>query len=234
MLRVTNLHHKYGQVYSLKGIDLEVNAGEIVALIGANGAGKTTLLRCISGMLKSSSGRIEFLRQDITNCPAHVISKKGVGHVLEGRHVFPHLTVMENLMIGAYLRRDKELNADIDQVFELFPRLKERITQNAGTLSGGEQQMLAMSRMLMSKPKLAIMDEPSLGLAPIFIECIFDVIQKIAKESTTILLVEQNAQLALEIADRGYVIELGKIVLSDTGSNLLGDENVRKSYLGEN
>jgi branched-chain amino acid transport system ATP-binding protein len=233
MLKITDLHQHYGQVHCLNGIDMEVKAGQIVALIGANGAGKTTLLRCISGILKSSSGLIEFLGENITNCPPHVIAKRGIGHVLEGRHVFPHLTVMENLMIGAFLRKDKNLDADIDHVFALFPRLKERIGQNAGTLSGGEQQMLVMSRMLMSRPKLVLMDEPSLGLAPIFIDCIFEVIQKIASEGTTILLVEQNARLALEIADRGYVIEIGNIVLSDTGNNLIVDENVKKSYLGQ-
>jgi len=234
MLELIDLNYHYGQVRTLKGINLRVDEGEIVALIGANGAGKTTTLRCISGILRATSGNILFCGEDISKEPAHRVARRGVGQVLEGRGVFGHLTVAENLRMGAYLRDDGDrIEKDIGHMFELFPRLKERASQKAGTLSGGEQQMLAISRALMAGPKLLLMDEPSLGLAPIFIESIFEVIVRIAGEGTTILLVEQNAQLALEICNRGYVMELGSIALAESGESLLGNDMVRKSYLGE-
>ena len=234
MLELIDLNYCYGQVQALKGINLRVDEGEIVALIGANGAGKTTTLRCISGILRSNSGKVLFCGEDVSREPAHRIARRGVGQVLEGRGMFGHLTVAENLQMGAYLRDDGAgIEKDIEHMFELFPRLKERASQNAGTLSGGEQQMLAISRALMAGPKLLLMDEPSLGLAPIFIECIFEVIVRIAREGTTILLVEQNAHLALEICNKGYVMELGQIVMSDSGDKLLDNDMVRKSYLGQ-
>ncbi len=234
MLELIDLNYYYGHVRALKGINLRVDEGEIVALIGANGAGKTTTLRCISGILRATSGKILFCGEDVGKEPAHRIARRGVGQVLEGRGVFGHLTVAENLRMGAYLRDDVErIEKDIEHMFDLFPRLKERASQKAGTLSGGEQQMLAISRALMAGPKLLLMDEPSLGLAPTFIESIFEVIVRIASQGTTILLVEQNAQLALEICNRGYVMELGEIVLAQSGERLLGNDMVRKSYLGE-
>jgi branched-chain amino acid transport system ATP-binding protein len=234
VLQITDLHYYYDKVHAVKGIDLGVNKGEIVVLIGANGAGKTTTLRCISGILRPSAGRILFLDKDLCNKPAHVVARAGITQVLEGRGIFGHLTVLENLQMGTYLRKDRtNFNRDLDHTFELFPRLKERISQQAGTLSGGEQQMLAVSTALMAKPKLLLLDEPSLGLAPVFVDTIFTVIRRIADEGTPILLVEQNAHLALEISDRGYVMELGKIVISDTGSALLKNDLVRKTYLGQ-
>jgi branched-chain amino acid transport system ATP-binding protein len=234
MLELIDVNYCYGRARTLKGVNLQVDESEVVALIGANGAGKTTMLRCISGILRANSGKILFCGQDISKESPHRIARRGVGQVLEGRGVFGQLTVAENLRMGAYLRDDGDkIENDIEHMFELFPRLKERPGQKAGTLSGGEQQMLATSRALMARPKLLLMDEPSLGLAPIFVESIFEVIARIAGEGTTILLVEQNARLALEICSRGYVMELGQIVMSGSGDKLLNDDMVSKSYLGE-
>lgn len=235
MLQVKNLEHKYGAIRSLKGVSLDVNQGEVVALIGANGAGKTTLLRCISGILKPCGGSIELEGKSIYGLPAHKVAKQGIAQVLESRHVFPKLTVMENIQMGAFLRRDskQKISEEIEGLFEIFPRLKERIEQTAGTLSGGEQQMLVMVRAMISNPRLLILDEPSLGLAPIFIDEIFNIIPRLQTMGSTILLVEQNASMALAVADRGYVMETGSITLTDTGANLLEDDDVRKMYLGE-
>ncbi|HUT31722.1 MAG TPA: ABC transporter ATP-binding protein [Sedimentisphaerales bacterium] len=234
MLELIDLNYCYGRARAVSGINLRVDEGEIVALIGANGAGKTTTLRCISGILPASSGKILFCGEDISREPPHRIAGRGVGQVLEGRGVFGHLTVAENLLIGAYLRDDRsEIESDIERMFELFPRLKERSGQKAGTLSGGEQQMLVIARSLVAGPKLLLMDEPSLGLAPIFVESIFEVIARIAAEGTTILLVEQNAQLALEICNRGYVMELGRILMSESADKLLNNDMVKESYLGQ-
>jgi len=207
---------------------------EVVALIGANGAGKTTLLRCVSGILKPCGGSITFNDESIYGLSAHKVAKRGIAQVLESRHVFPKLTVMENIYMGAFLRKDKQnIKDEIDGLFEIFPRLKERIEQEAGTLSGGEQQMLVIVRAMISNPKLLILDEPSLGLAPIFIDEIFNIIPRLQKMGSTILLVEQNASMALAVADRGYVIETGNITLTDTGDNLLNNDKVRQMYLGE-
>lgn len=234
MLQVNDLHHKYGAIASLKGVSLKVDEGEVVALIGANGAGKTTLLRCISGILKPCGGDITFRGEAIGGLPSYKVAKKGISQVLESRHVFPKLTVMENIQMGAFMRKDKKkIPEDIEAMFDIFPRLRERVGQNAGTLSGGEQQMLVIVRSMIANPTLLIMDEPSLGLAPIFIEEIFHIIPRLQRMGTTILLVEQNASMALAIADRGYVMETGRITLSDTGQNLLHNDEVRKSYLGE-
>jgi branched-chain amino acid transport system ATP-binding protein len=234
MLEIKNLHYYYGKIHAVKGIDLIVNQGEIVALIGANGAGKTTILQCISGVLTPQEGAILLHGERIDSLKPHHIAKKRISQVLEGRHVFPHLTVLENLRMGAYIRKNQdEINKDIEEMYELFPRLKERREQGAGSLSGGEQQMLAMARGLMSRPEILLLDEPSLGLAPILVENIFEKIIQISQMGTTILLVEQNAKITLSIANRGYVLEVGNLVLSDTGENLLKNEQVRKSYLGE-
>lgn len=233
-LSVKDLEHKYGAIQSLKGVSLDVMDHEVVALIGANGAGKTTLLRCISGILKPCGGSIMFNDTSIYGLPAHKVAKQGIAQVLESRHVFPKLTVMENIEMGAFLRKDKQnIKGEIEGLFEIFPRLRERVTQTAGTLSGGEQQMLVMVRAMISNPKLLILDEPSLGLAPIFIDEIFNIIPRLQKMGSTILLVEQNASMALAVADRGYVMETGKITLSDTGENLLNNDKVRQMYLGE-
>lgn len=233
MLDVKDIHTYYGNIHALKGISLEVNQGEIVTLIGANGAGKTTTLRTISGLLKPREGSVTMNGEDIAKYPAHELAFKGIAMVPEGRGVFAKLTVDENLEMGAYSRSDKDsIAADKEMVFTLFPRLKERHKQSAGTLSGGEQQMLATGRALMARPKLMLMDEPSMGLAPILVEGIFETIQKINKEGTTILLVEQNALMALSIANRGYVLQTGTIVLHDTAENLANNEMVQKSYLG--
>ena len=233
MLKVENLVVRYGMIEAIKGISFEVNDGEIVTLIGANGAGKTTILRTLSGLVRPSSGKIEFLGQEIQKMPAQKIVAGGLSQVPEGRHVFPGLTVMENLEMGAFLKKNREENqANLKKVFSRFPRLEERKNQDAATLSGGEQQMLAMGRALMSTPKLLLLDEPSMGLAPIFIQEIFDIIQDIQKQGTTVLLIEQNANKALAISDRGYVLETGKIVLSGTGKELASSEEVRKAYLG--
>ncbi|MGT2743126.1 ABC transporter ATP-binding protein [Streptococcus plurextorum] len=233
MLEVKNLSVSYGAIEAVKDISFEVNEGEVVTLIGANGAGKTSILRTISGLEKASQGEILYFGNDIVKTPARKIVAAGLAQVPEGRHVFPGLTVMENLEMGAFLKTDKDQNlANLKKVFARFPRLEERKNQDAATLSGGEQQMLAMGRALMSQPKLLLLDEPSMGLAPIFIQEIFDIIQDIQKQGTTVLLIEQNANKALSIADRGYVLETGKIVLSGTGKELLASDDVRKAYLG--
>ena len=233
MLKIENLHVFYGGIHALKGISMEVPEGKIVTLIGANGAGKSTTLRTIVGLVKPREGKIYYQGEDITGKPSHYIVKKGIALVPEGRRVFANLTVYENLLMGGYNRpEDEEFKKDLDYVFSLFPRLLERKSQLAGTLSGGEQQMLALGRALMSRPKLMMLDEPSLGLAPKLVEDVFKSIQEIHKKGTTILLIEQNAMAALQIADYGYVLETGKIVLEGTGEELLHNEDVKKAYLG--
>lgn len=233
MLKVENLSVRYGAIEAVKDVSFEVNEGEVVTLIGANGAGKTSILRTISGLVRPSSGKIEFLGQEIQKVPARKIVADGLSQVPEGRHIFPGLTVLENLEMGAFLKNNREENqTNLRKIFSRFPRLEERKSQDAATLSGGEQQMLAMGRALMSTPKLLLLDEPSMGLAPIFIQEIFDIIQDIQKQGTTVLLIEQNANKALSIADRGYVLETGKVVLSGTGKELLSSDEVRKAYLG--
>jgi len=233
MLEIKDLHVYYGAIHALKGISFVVPKGKIVTLIGANGAGKTTTLSTISGLVKARSGTIRFDGKDITNKPAHEVNRMGIAMVPEGRRIFPNLTVYENLMMGAYNRKDEEgIKEDLEWVFQLFPRLKERTKQLGGTLSGGEQQMLAISRALMSRPSLLMMDEPSLGLAPILVNEVFEVIQKINEEGTTILLVEQNALGALKISHYGYVLETGSIVLEGPSEELLENEDVKKAYLG--
>jgi branched-chain amino acid transport system ATP-binding protein len=233
LLAVENLDVFYGAVHALKGLTLRAEVGEIVTLIGANGAGKTTLLRSISGLVPSRSGSVTFDGRDITRCPAHQIVGLGVSHSPEGRLVFANLSVETNLELGAYLRRDREgIRRDRERVFQLFPRLKERRRQSAGTLSGGEQQMLAIGRALMSRPRLLLLDEPSLGLAPLLVREIFKTIQEINRSGVTVLLVEQNAHLALTIAGRGYVLETGTVRLEDRASELLRNEEVKKAYLG--
>ena len=233
MLEINDIHTYYGNIHALKGITLNVEEGEIVTLIGANGAGKTTTLRTISGLLKPSRGDICLQGEDLAPFSAHEVVYKGVAMVPEGRGIFAKLSVSENLEMGAYSRNDREgIAEDLDMVFTLFPRLKERRRQIAGTLSGGEQQMLATGRALMAHPRLLLMDEPSMGLAPVLVESIFETIEDINKEGTTILLVEQNAQMALSVADRGYVLQTGEIVLHDTAANLQQNEMVQKAYLG--
>ncbi|HFR3691910.1 TPA: ABC transporter ATP-binding protein [Streptococcus suis] len=233
MLEVKNLSVNYGAIEAVKDVSFEVNEGEVVTLIGANGAGKTSILRTISGLVRPSAGSISFLGNEIQKVPARKIVADGLSQVPEGRHVFAGLTVMENLEMGAFLRNNREENqANLKKIFDRFPRLEERKNQDAATLSGGEQQMLAMGRALMSQPKLLLLDEPSMGLAPIFIQEIFDIIQDIQKQGTTVLLIEQNANKALAIADRGYVLETGKVVLTGTGKELLASDEVRKAYLG--
>ncbi len=233
MLKIDNIDVYYGAIHALKGISLEVNEGEIVTLIGANGAGKSTTLRTISGLLKPKAGSITFLGQSIVGVRAHEIVKKGISQVPEGRRVFAEMTVMENLDLGAFVRKDKAgIQQDLKHVFALFPRLEERKNQSAGTLSGGEQQMLAMGRALMSRPKLLLLDEPSMGLAPLLIKEIFNIIVDINKSGTTVLLVEQNANMALSIANRAYVLETGRITLSGKAQDLAASEDVRKAYLG--
>jgi branched-chain amino acid transport system ATP-binding protein len=233
MLEVNNVHAYYGNIHALKGISLTVEEGEIVSLIGGNGAGKTTTLRAISGLMKPRMGSITLAGEDLSAYMAHDLASKGVAMVPEGRGVFAKMSVLENLEMGAYHRNDKAgIVKDLDNVYELFPRLKERRTQVAGTLSGGEQQMLATARALMSRPSLLLMDEPSMGLAPVLVEAIFDTIVEINKEGTTILLVEQNAQMALQVANRGYVLQTGEIVLQDSADNLRKNEMVQKAYLG--
>ncbi|MDR0922339.1 MAG: ABC transporter ATP-binding protein [Lactobacillales bacterium] len=233
MLKVENLSVHYGVIQAVHDVSFEVNQGEIVSLIGANGAGKTTILRTISGLIRPSSGTITFENNQIQKTVPQKIVASGLSQVPEGRHVFSGLTVMENLEMGAFLRKDKAENAEtLKHVFERFPILEERKGQDASTLSGGEQQMLAMGRALMSKPKLLLLDEPSMGLAPIFIKEIFNIIQEIQKQGTTVLLIEQNAKMALSIANRGYVLETGQVVLSGTGQELLNSEEVKKAYLG--
>jgi len=233
LLLIDNIHTYYGNIHALKGVSIFVEKGEIVTLIGGNGAGKTTTLRSISGLLQPREGSIHLFGEDLAKYKAHEIVFKGVAMVPEGRGVFSRLTVAENLDLGAYSRKDYSgVEKDLERVFELFPRLKERRTQVAGTLSGGEQQMLATGRALMASPKLLLLDEPSMGLAPILVESIFETIQEINKEGTTILLVEQNAQMAFSIASRGYVLQTGEIVLHDTAENLRKNEMVQKAYLG--
>jgi branched-chain amino acid transport system ATP-binding protein len=234
MLKITDLQVYYGVIQAIKGISFEVNQGEVIALIGANGAGKTTILQTVTGLIRSKAGTIEFEGQDITKMPGHKIVSLGMAHVPEGRRVFADLTVLENLKIGAYTRTDKQEIADtLDKIYKRFPRLEERKSQLAGTLSGGEQQMLAMGRALMSQPKIILMDEPSMGLSPLFVSEIFDIIREISSTGTTVLLVEQNAKKALSIADRAYVLETGNIVLEGKASDLMNDDSVKKAYLGE-
>ena len=232
ILRVDNMNVYYGAIHAVKGISFNVNEGEIVTLIGANGAGKTTTLQTVSGLLHSKTGSIEFCGENIGHIPAHKLVEKGMAQVPEGRRIFQQMSVEENLEMGAYTQKKSGIDADIEMVYEKFPRLKERHRQIAGTLSGGEQQMLAIGRALMSHPKLLMLDEPSMGLAPIIVEQIFEIIQELHKAGTTILLVEQNAQMALSVADRAYVLETGKIALSGTGAELAASDSVRKAYLG--
>ena len=233
MLSVENLSSNYGAIEAVKDVSFHVEEGEVVTLIGANGAGKTSILRTISGLNRPKSGKISFLGKEIQKMPARKIVAEGLSQVPEGRHVFPGLTVMENLEMGAFLSKDREENQkNLKMIFDRFPRLEERKVQDAATLSGGEQQMLAMGRALMSKPKLLLLDEPSMGLAPIFIQEIFDIIQDIQKQGTTVLLIEQNANKALSIANRAYVLETGKVVLSGSGVELLASDQVKKAYLG--
>lgn len=233
MLEVKNLSVHYGMIQAVRNVDFKVNEGEIVSLIGANGAGKSTILKTLSGLIHPSEGEIIYLGENIASTSAKKIVEKGLVQVPEGRHVFPGLTVKENLELGAFLRKDKEeIQKDMEAVFERFPILKERKDQDAQTLSGGEQQMLAMGRALMSRPKLLLLDEPSMGLAPIFIREIFKIIQEIQKTGTTVLLIEQNAKMALSISNRAYVLETGSVVLSDTGQELLESDEIQKAYLG--
>lgn len=233
MLTVNDINVFYGAIHAIKGVSLEVNEGEIVTLIGANGAGKSTILRTISGLLKPKTGSIQFEGQEIAGMPAHEIVKTGISQVPEGRRIFAEMSVLENLELGAFTRKDKDgIKADMELVFERFPRLKERIGQLAGTLSGGEQQMLAMGRALMSRPRILLLDEPSMGLAPLLIKEIFAIIQDINKTGTTVLLVEQNANMALSIAHRAYVLETGRITLSGDAKELAASDEVRKAYLG--
>ena len=233
MLSIKNLNVYYGAIHAVKDLDMEVGDGEIVTLIGSNGAGKSTTLHTISGLIKPKSGSIEYKGTDIVGIPAHKLVGQGLVQVPEGRHVFAEMTVMENLDMGAYLRRDKdEVARDKEKVFLKFPRLKERVGQLAGTLSGGEQQMLAMGRALMSRPQLLLLDEPSMGLAPLLVREIFSIIKEINEEGTTVLLVEQNANMALSIADRAYVLETGRVVLSGSAAELAASEAVQKAYLG--
>ena len=234
MLKVTDLTVNYGMIQAVKGISFEVKEGEIVALIGANGAGKTTTLQTVTGMIPSRTGTIEFAGTDITKVPAHRIVSMGLAHVPEGRRVFAQLTVLENLKMGAYTRKDKDgIEETLQEIYKRFPRLEERKSQLAGTLSGGEQQMLAMGRALMSRPKMIVMDEPSMGLSPLYVAEIFKIIQDINASGTTVLLVEQNAKKALSIADQAYVLETGNIVLSGKASDLMNDDSVKKAYLSE-
>ncbi len=234
MLHIENLQVYYGAINAIKGISFDVEQGEIIALIGANGAGKTTILHTISGLVPAKSGSITFNGTELTKTPAHKIVSMGMAHVPEGRRIFQELTVYENLMLGAFTRKDKaEIENTLEEVFKRFPRLEERRTQIAGTLSGGEQQMLAMGRALMSHPSIILMDEPSMGLSPLYVSEIFDIIQSVNESGTTVLLVEQNAKKALSVADRAYVLETGKIVLSGDAHELMNNDSVKKAYLGE-
>ncbi len=234
LLELENVHTYYGHIHALKGVSLTVEEGEIVTLIGANGAGKSTTLRTISGLVRAREGKIRLQSHDITHTAPHSIVSLGVGHVPEGRGIFPRLTVRENLEMGAYtVDSNREVSQRIDTVLALFPRLKERLNQLGGTLSGGEQQMLAMARGLVLQPRILLLDEPSMGLAPVLVDAIFEIIQDLHDKGTTILLVEQNARLALQVADRGYILQTGNIVLQDTAEQLRSSEMVRKAYLGE-
>ena len=232
MLKVEDIHVYYGSIHAVKGVSFEVNEGEIVTLIGANGAGKSTVLNTVSGLLHPRTGSVQFMEQDLKGVAPHKVVERGLAQVPEGRRIFLQMTVEENLEMGAYTQPNSAIAAGIADVYKRFPRLEERRRQIAGTLSGGEQQMLAMGRALMSSPKLLMLDEPSMGLAPILVEQIFDIIKELHAAGTTILLVEQNAQMALSVADRGYVLETGKIVTSGSGKELLNDESVKKAYLG--
>ena len=232
MLEISGLNVFYGAIHALENVSLSVGEGEVVSIIGSNGAGKSTLLRTISGLIRPKTGSIKLKGSDITSVPADQIVRLGVSHSPEGRRIFTNMSVFENLQLGAYTRKDNEIGKDMDEVMKRFPRLKERIRQNAGTLSGGEQQMLAIGRAMMSRPKLLLLDEPSLGLAPNLVMEIFKIITQLNSEGTTILLVEQNANRALEIANRAYVLETGCIVLSDTGKALLNNPKVKEAYLG--
>ena len=232
ILKVENMNVYYGAIHAIKGISFHVDQGEVVTLIGANGAGKSTTLQTVSGLLRSRTGSIQFCGENISNVPSHKIVEKGLAQVPEGRRIFLQMSVEENLEMGAYTQSAAGVDADLEKVYAQFPRLKERRRQIAGTLSGGEQQMLAIGRALMSHPRLLMLDEPSMGLAPILVEQIFDIIRQLHKEGTTILLVEQNAQMALSVADRAYVLETGKITLSVTGAELMASDQVRKAYLG--
>lgn len=232
MLKLQNVNTFYGAIQALNDVSVEVNKGEIVTLIGANGAGKTTLLMTVCGSPRARSGSVTFLGEDITQAPTHQIMQKGIAISPEGRRVFPDLTVSENLMMGGFFLNREETENSLDRVYNLFPRLKERANQRAGTMSGGEQQMLAIGRALMTQPTLLLLDEPTLGLAPLIITQIFEIIQTIREQGVTVFLVEQNANKALQVADRGYVLETGKVVLADTGANLLVNDAVRKAYLG--
>ena len=234
MLKVNDINVYYGSIHAIKGVSFEVHQGEVVTLIGANGAGKSTILQTVSGLLRSKTGSVEFLGENLGNVAPHKIVAKGLAHVPEGRRVFAQLSVLQNLKLGAYTRNDKnELEETLKKIYARFPRLEERKNQPAGTLSGGEQQMLAMGRALMSHPKLIVMDEPSMGLSPIYVNEIFDIIQSINKDGTTVLLVEQNAKKALSIANRAYVLETGTIVLSGDADELMNDDSVKKAYLSE-
>ena len=232
ILKVEDINVYYGSIHAIKGISFEVEEGEVVTLIGANGAGKSTTLNTISGLLRSKTGSIEFMGESLAKVPCHKVVERGLALVPEGRRIFLQMTVQENLEMGAFTQKGDTVQEDLEKVYTLFPRLKERIKQMAGTLSGGEQQMLAMGRALMSRPKLLMLDEPSMGLAPILVEQIFEIIQNLHKAGTTILLVEQNAQAALSVADRGYVLETGKIVTTGTGAELLASPAIKKAYLG--
>lgn len=232
ILKVDDINVYYGSIHAIKGISFEVEEGEVVTLIGANGAGKSTTLNTISGLLRSKTGSIEFMGQSLAKVPSHKIVERGLALVPEGRRIFLQMTVQENLEMGAFTQKGGETQQDLEKIYALFPRLKERLKQMAGTLSGGEQQMLAMGRALMSHPKLLMLDEPSMGLAPLLVEQIFDIIKELHRAGTTILLVEQNAQMALSVADRGYVLETGRVTLTGPGQELLADEAVKKAYLG--
>ncbi|WP_321946267.1 ABC transporter ATP-binding protein [Paraburkholderia sp. J10-1] len=232
MLKLEKVHTHYGAVEALAGVSIEVNKGEIVTLIGSNGAGKTTLMMTVCGMPRASAGKVTFEGEDITRMPTHDIMRKGMAISPEGRRVFPSLTVLENLQMGGFFASQHEIDAGIEHVFKLFPRLNQRAKQRAGTMSGGEQQMLAIGRALMSRPRLLLLDEPTLGLAPLVIAQIFDIIRTIREEGVTVFLVEQNANKALHVADRGYVLETGRVVLADSADNLLANDNIKRAYLG--
>jgi branched-chain amino acid transport system ATP-binding protein len=233
ILELRDVHTYYGKIHALQGIDLDVREGEIVTLIGSNGAGKTTTLKTISGLLHPRVGTVSFAGRDVTHTPAHEMARDGIGHAPEGRRIFSRLTVTENLQMGGYTRTGREVAENIDHVFSMFPRLRERAGQRGGTLSGGEQQMLAIGRAIMTRPKVLLLDEPSLGLSPILIQQIFGIIREINAQGTTILLVEQNALQALEVADRGYVLQTGRVILADSAAGLAANPDVRRAYLGE-